>query len=238
MNRAVNILASAMPDGPVLFQLAISGIFVSRNEADFFRDCFADEAVQRCGIGMLDNTGDNIPFALDGTDNSVLAFAAGPWRALIPMPISVLAADVSFINFDNANELAEFWIGEPGADAMAHIEGGRIGSKTHHAMYLQRRDSLLASQHQIDGLEPNPQRNIRVFENRPDQDREAISLRRASWAFPFKWHSLQRIYAVTSAMRRQAPHNRRCEATFLRSSISIPELEKTYTTGWPSPAGT
>jgi hypothetical protein len=35
MDRAVHILASAMPDSAVLFQLAISGIFVSRDQADF-----------------------------------------------------------------------------------------------------------------------------------------------------------------------------------------------------------
>lgn len=116
------------------------------------------------------------------------------------MAISVLAADVSFINFDNANKLAKFMIGETGADAMTHIEGGRIGAKPHHAMDLQRRHSLLAGQHQIDDLEPNPHRDIGVFEDRSDQDRKAISLRRTGWTFPFEGHRLQGINAITSAM--------------------------------------
>src|ERR1700730_13683192 len=46
MNRAVDILASAMPDSPVFLQFAISWEFISRDQANLFRDRFADEAIQ------------------------------------------------------------------------------------------------------------------------------------------------------------------------------------------------
>jgi len=84
MDSAVNILPSAMPHGPVLFQFAITWEFISRDQADFFRDGFADKAVQSFGIGVLDNASHHIALAFDGADNAVLAFSAGPWRALIP----------------------------------------------------------------------------------------------------------------------------------------------------------
>jgi hypothetical protein len=199
VDRAVDVLASVMPNGAMFLQL-VSGMFVSRNQADFFGDRFADKTVQRCGIGVLDDASNDVAFALNSAHNGVLAFSTSPWSALIPMSVSVLAADVSFIDFDNANQLTEIWIGQPGSDAMTHIEGGRIGAKTHHAMNLQRRNSLLASQHQIDGLEPNSHRNIGVFKDRPDQDGKAISLRRTGWAFPFEWHRFQCIYAVASTV--------------------------------------
>ena len=201
MNRAVDVLASAVPDGAMLFQLAISGIVIGRDQANFFRDRFADEAVQRFSISMRNDTGHDIAVALDGTHNGFLAFAAGSRRALIPMPVPILAADESFINFDNAHELPKVRIGKSGTDAMTHIEGGRIGAEAHHAMNLQGGHALLAGQHLIDDFEPNPQRDICVFKDRADQDGKAISLRRTSWAFPFEGHSFQRIYAVASAVR-------------------------------------
>jgi hypothetical protein len=73
-------------------------------------------------------------------------------------------------------------------------------------MDLQRRNAFLAGQHQIDDLEPNTHRNIGIFEDRSNQDRKAISLRRTGWAFPFEWHSFQRIDAVTPAVRATKRH--------------------------------
>jgi hypothetical protein len=197
MNRAIDILASAMPDSPVFLQFAISGIFIGRDKADFFRNGFTDEAVQGFGIRMCDDASHDIAIALDGAHNSVLAFSAGPWSALIPMPVPVLSADVGFINFDNANQFTEIWIGEPGTNTMAHVMGSSIRTETEHSLHLQCSYAFLASQHEIDDFEPRSERNIRVFENRADQDGKAISFRRTSWAFPFEWHSLQCIDAVT-----------------------------------------
>ena len=102
VNSAVDILASTVPHGPVLSQFAISGIFVGRDQADFFRGGFTNKAVQRLSVGMFDDAGHDIAIALYRADNGVFAFSAGPWRALIPMPVSVLATNISFINFDNA----------------------------------------------------------------------------------------------------------------------------------------
>lgn len=55
MDRAIDVLARAMPDSPVLFQFAIAGMFISPDQADLFRDGFSNEAVQRCGIGVFDD---------------------------------------------------------------------------------------------------------------------------------------------------------------------------------------
>ncbi len=83
MDGAVDILASAVPNGAVFLQFAISWVFISRNQADFFRDRFADEAVQCFGIRMRNDASHDIAIALDGTDNRFLALSAGSWCALI-----------------------------------------------------------------------------------------------------------------------------------------------------------
>jgi hypothetical protein len=226
MNRAVDILASAMPHSAVLFQLAISWVFISCNQAHFFRDCFADKAVQGFCIGMRDNARHHIAFAFDGANDGVLAFSAGSGCALIPMPVFVLAADISFINFDNAHELAKFRFGEPPANAMAHIMRGRVGTKTKHPMHLHCGNALLAGQHQIDDLEPSPHRDIRVFEYRPDKHGKAIAERRALPTLPMERAPRQFRNVCAPAPRttntiRPTPRNQVGFASFVRRKEPI-----------------
>jgi hypothetical protein len=200
VDRAIDILASAVPNCAVFLQFAICGMIVSRDQADIFRNGFADETIQSCGISVRDDAGHDVALALNGANNGILAFSASPRRPLIPMPISVLSADIGFINFDNAHELAEFRLGEPGANAVAHVMRGSIRTEAEHPLYLQGAYTLLAGKHQIDDFEPSPQRNIGVFEDRSDQDGKAVSLRSAGWAFPFEGHSFQCVYAVAPAV--------------------------------------
>ena len=140
VNRAIDVLASAMPHGAVLFQLAISRKFICCDQADFFRDGFANEAVQGFCIGMRDDARHHIALAFDGADNSVLAFAAGSWRALSPMSVFVLAADIGFIDFDNAQKLAEFRFGEPprGCDGTYRGQSSRTQNRTSGAPAVRR----------------------------------------------------------------------------------------------------
>lgn len=189
MNRAGDILAIGVVDRAVVeifVQRIVSGVFVGRNEADFIGDGFADEAVERRGIGAGDDASNDITFALDDASDHLLAGAAGSRSALVPMPVLVLAADIGFVSFDNAHELAEFGIGEPGADTVAHIMCGRIATETEHTVDLERRNALLAGQHEVDDLEPYLETDIRVFEDRADQYGETIAGRAALPALPMK----------------------------------------------------
>jgi hypothetical protein len=175
MDNAVNILPGAMADGLVLLQIPITGMFISSNQADFLRDRFADEAVQSVSVGMFDDARYNIAFALCGTNDGFLAFAASPFGPLIPMAVPILAADVGLINLNNAHELAEVGIGKASADAVAHIVRGRVGAEAHNAVNLKGRNALLARQHQIDDLEPRFERNVCVFKDCADKHGKAIS---------------------------------------------------------------
>ena len=164
MNCPGYVLASAVPDNAMLFQVAISGVIVSRNQADFFGDSFADEAVQSCCISILYDAG----------------------------PVLVLAADVGFIDFDDAHELAEIRTGETGTNAMTHIVRSGVGAETHHPVDLQRSNAILAGEHQIDDLKPCLKRYVCVFKDRSDQDGEPIGRALAAFhAFPFEGHCLE-----------------------------------------------
>jgi hypothetical protein len=192
VNYTINVLAIGVPNGPVLFQFPVYGVFVSRNQADFFRDGFTNEVVQSFRVRMIDNASHNVALALDRTNHGFFAFATGSFCALVPMAIAVLAADIGFVDFDDAHELAEVRVSKSGADTMAHIVRRRIGTKTHRAVNLQSRNSLLAGQHQIDDLEPRFERNVRVFEDGSDKHRKAVGRALAAiHALPFERHRLK-----------------------------------------------
>src|SRR5947207_1021701 len=93
MDNAIDILPSGVSHGAVLFQLAIARVFVSRDQANFFGDGFANEAVQSFSVGIIDDASHDIALALNGANNSLLAFASGPFCALIPVAVSVFPAD-------------------------------------------------------------------------------------------------------------------------------------------------
>src|SRR5208283_5315338 len=63
-----------------------------------------------------------------------------------------------------------------GAQSMAHVEGRTVRTGTDHPLDLQRADSLLAREHQIENVKPHAQRVFRILENRLDREREAIGI--------------------------------------------------------------
>jgi ABC-type uncharacterized transport system permease subunit len=83
----------------------------------------------------------------------------------------------------DAYELAEILIGERGANPPAEQPGRAIGAKPHAALDL-RNGHVTFVQHEMDRTKPFPQRNFRVLENRPDQNRETIAFRIAGLALP------------------------------------------------------
>jgi hypothetical protein len=200
VDNAVNVLASGMADRPMLLEPLISAIFICGDQTDFVRDGFADEGVQGFHIGVFDHARNESSLALDSADDGSFASAASSRRAFIPMPIFVLAADVGFIDFDNADQFAERGIGKSSADAMAEIEGSGIGAEAHHPMDLERANSFFARQHQIDDFEPCLDRNVCILKDRSNENGEAISLLCTSGAFPFEGHRLEGVNTVAVAL--------------------------------------
>jgi hypothetical protein len=103
------------------------------------------------------------------------------------MFVAVLAADVGFVNLDNAAQSIGSMFTQARADAVAHIERGFVGTEAHVAHDLQGANSLLADQHQVNDLEPITERLVRVLEDCPYQHREPIAaLLSAFGALPVK----------------------------------------------------
>ncbi len=133
--------------------------------------------------------------------SSLTGVSATTYGRAEDMAVLVLAADVGFIDLDNAHELAEFGISKAGANTVRHIERGFIGAETHHAMDLERGNTFLAGQHQIDDLEPNVHGLIRVLKDRADQHGEPIAALVAFVTLPVKRSGLYHIHVIVVAAR-------------------------------------
>ncbi len=204
MNDAVDVLSGRVVDGAVVknvVQRVVGGVFVGRDQANLLGHGLTDEGIQRRGIGAGDDACNHITLSADGADNDCLASAAGSRSAFVGMAVLVLAADVGFIDLDNAHELAEFGISKAGANTVRHIERGFIGAETHHAMDLERGNTFLAGQHQIDDLEPNVHGLIRVLKDRADQHGEPIAALVAFVTLPVKRSGLYHIHVIVVAAR-------------------------------------
>src|SRR5262249_57155249 len=112
MHDAINILASAVPHGLVLFQVPVARVPVSGNEANFLEDRFTDEGVQRVSVSVCNDARNDIAFALCGPNDGFLAFAAGSFGALIPMAGPGLFRRSGFVQPKNCRSLAARCWGE------------------------------------------------------------------------------------------------------------------------------
>jgi hypothetical protein len=178
MDQPTDILATAMLDGLMGEfgrQADIATMLIRSDEADLVGDCQPDEMAHGPHVGFAKHAGNDGAFAFDGTDDDLFAGSAGAESLLVPMSVLVLAADIGLVPFNDAHQLAELRVDQSGTDAVTHIVCGLVGPEAHHSMDLQRRDPLLAGQHEVDHLEPLAHRNVRVLEDCPDQDREAVA---------------------------------------------------------------
>src|SRR6185503_4622423 len=141
---------------------------------------------------------DDLALACDGTDDADLAGAdaAGrPARALVAVFVLALPAKERFVHFDDARELAELGAVHRRADAMAHVPDCFVTRLVveHGALDLQSAHALLRRQHQERDREPGAERILRVLEDRPGEDTEAVAFGRAVLALPVKGAALERV---------------------------------------------
>ena len=212
---ADNVLALGMVNRGVrefLAEMAIANPLIGAEQANLFRDGFIDESLQGRALHVVDNTRDDIAFALDRASNNSLT-GSGRARlavALIPMPVLGFATDKSFVNF---NDAAKFGLGlnESRADFVAHGMRRAVAAEAHDALNLKGANSLLAGQHQVHDAEPFAKRLVRVLKNGARDMREAITVHLASFALPVTARC-QRVdlgIAATRAMNaiRPAPRD-------------------------------
>jgi hypothetical protein len=180
VNRADNMLADGVIDRlmrETVLQSHIAGIGVSAEQANSVRNGLADKGFECETARIVDNPSDDVAFTTHRADDWGLASVTASARSalFVPMPVLVASADVSFVNLNNSHQLAELWVLETGADAVRHVERGAIGANAHDTLDLQRTDAFFGGQHHMNDAKPSPETDVRVFEDRSDQDRKAIT---------------------------------------------------------------
>ena len=193
MDRADNMLASAVVNYAVIVFAAeptIARIGVGADNANAGRYGFANKGFDGFGFCVFDDASDDVSLALDRTDDGSFAASAAT-RPAIPLAnvtVLIVAADVGFIDFDNAAEFG-FGFDQSGADFVTHGERGFIRTEAHHALNLKGANSLFACEHQMGDAEPIAQRLIRVFKDGPGDMGEAIAgIGSAFVALPLEGH--------------------------------------------------
>src|SRR5260370_26237132 len=176
----------------VFFKMPVTGMFVGHKQADVISDGLTNKPVQGCGIRIGNDARDHVALALDSANNNELASNPGSGMFLIPMPIAVAAADVGFVNFDDAAQLG-FRLNESRANFVAHGMRRAVAPEAHDALNLESANSLLAGQHQMHDAKPLAERLIRIFKDGASDMREAIGGHRSAFiALPVKLPSDQR----------------------------------------------
>src|SRR5712691_8085145 len=165
---------------------------------------------------LSDHSRNDVAFALHGSSHGNLAVSASsPEVTATSWPFVLvlgLAADPCFVHFNDADQLAEFFIAQRSSDLMAHEPRGLVGAEAHIAHDLQCADTLLAGQHQVNDAEPFAQRFVGVLEDRHDENREPIDLWQAILALPvprlpkcpnFVMAATRAIHAIGPAIAHQ-----------------------------------
>ena len=87
----------------------VSGPLIGAKQADFVGDGFSNEGVKGSGLDVRDHARHNVSLAADCADDwrfaGTNAASSSAAAALIPMPVFGQAADESFIDFDNTDNM-------------------------------------------------------------------------------------------------------------------------------------
>ena len=191
-------------------------MLIGRDEFDVSAHGLRHKAMHRSHIGTLDHLANQIALAGNRTDDRSLTPPTGLMMLLVGVAVSVKAADVGFVHFDDPHQLPEFRIVHRSPQPMAHREGGLVGSGFDCPVNLQGADPLLASEHQKQHPKPSAERVLRVFENSSRDEREAVGVSAGAFGVPalplprlsdfvnvLALVAARALYAIRLAMREQ-----------------------------------
>lgn len=205
---SAHILTLEMIDGLVRelsFESGIAGMFVGRHQRHLFAHRIPDKIAHGYTVRILDDLTDHIALTSNrANDTNLPTSDSGSAATFATMSVLVFPADVGFIDFNLAHQLAESAVLHGGADAMAQIPSGAIGPAPDHTVNLKGADPLLALKHQIENLKPRLERVIGILKNRLGDDRKAIavpSAARLGFADPVKRTGLECIHVLIIASR-------------------------------------
>jgi hypothetical protein len=203
MDLAAHVFMLAMLHGLMRqAKIVVTLVFIGRDQIDFFIDNLAHESVVSLSVGIAHHLADDVAFAADCADDAAFAEAeASTGLALlaalfVPVPIAILAADISLVYFYRSHQLRKGFILHCRTDAMAHEPSGAIVATADLSVNLKGADSFLGLAHQVDDLEPSLKRVVRVLEDRFCDHAETVAVATAAILVltnPVKGPRLERI---------------------------------------------
>ena len=169
------VVNNAMPEAIV--HTVVPRPSIGAEQANAIGHRLFDKPIKDGAAGVLNDACDDIALTANRAHNGSFAGVAPSAYSgfLIPMPVLIASADVGFINLDNPDQLAEVRVLEARADAMRHVEGCPVRADPHDPLNLEGTDAFLGGQHHMDHSEPSLKTDIRVFEDRSDQNRKPIT---------------------------------------------------------------
>lgn len=173
---AADIFAGAVTDGFVVeahaAQGAISGMFVGMKNRTCF-DIRADFRADRLRIGVGNVLGPSSAASLTHAENGFLAGpASSSMKLLVLMHILGEAANVSFVDFDNA--LQHFELRSARFAETVQDKPSRFLRDPDFLGELHRRNALTRRDKQVHCINPLVQRNMRPLENRSSPNGEVL----------------------------------------------------------------
>lgn len=191
---AVDVLPRTVVDGAMAIAESLESLvawILVGGDLDLVSNGLADESSKSRRVRVLDHLRYDVALARDGSDDGSLSSRTAPALPLLlpaadtsAVTVLGLAADVRFINLHDSSELDELLAPHGGADSVTHVPRGTVGTAPYDSMYLEGADPLLGGTHQVDDLEPGPQRVVGVLEDRSHERREPVALSRALLALP------------------------------------------------------
>jgi hypothetical protein len=192
VDLTAHVFAFAMPDNLMrvqFAQFAISRMLVGCEQTDVGRYGLVNEAIQGLAFRILDHAANHVALPRDSADDGRFSgsLAPGLVSLFVPMAVTVAAADKGFIDFHDAEKLAELRVSHPGPQSVTDIEGGLVRTASNHPVDLKGAHPLLAGQHEVKNLEPSSQRIVGVLEDRSDIERETVRGIATPLADPMEW---------------------------------------------------
>jgi hypothetical protein len=186
------VFARAVSDNAMIHvatQQPIAGVLIGRDQFHVFGNCLANEAIECCGIGILDDLGDDHSLSGDCSDDGNLSLCASERSALAIncMHVVGLSANEGFIHFDDSSE--RHYVALHGsAPTLTHIPSGPVivagVLAIDDAMDLKSAHPFLRNKNEIGDAEPYDQRDLGIFKDCVSGDAEVVPVASATISIP------------------------------------------------------
>jgi len=154
--------------GVVVSDATVGAPVVSVDRFRLVGDVLLDPGVECPLVASMNNLEPDLALTFHRTNDGGFVGAASLADFLL------LPTDPSFVNLNDTGELASVSVPHGFTDTVAEVPG-RLVAHAERTLDLIGRHALLGFDHEVDGGKPLPERQLRVVEDRPRCNREAVA---------------------------------------------------------------